>query len=278
MSFNRPPDSPLDGRYRLFDSHCHLDFNDFDRDRADLLQQCYAAGISHICIPATEYKHWGRLQTLLGHNSSGVHLVGALGLHPCFLASHKDEHLAELDTLLAMHPKNIVAIGETGMDLAVDHPNQNRQEELLAAQILIASRHGLPMILHVRKAHDQTASLLRKLKFKEGGIVHAWSGSDQQAKAFFDLGFKLGIGGNLTFDRAKRLQRQVTEFPLEHLVLETDAPDMPPAGQAGTRNTPLTVVAVIEQIAKLRNQEKTVVARQLFINTMEVYQLDSFPR
>ncbi len=257
----------------LFDSHCHLDFPVFDHDRDQLLEKCYQAGIHHICLPATERKHWNRLQTMLGEHPSGVHLWGALGLHPYFLKSHQDDHLAELDTMIASHPEHIVAIGETGLDFVIDDPDQPRQKELLAAQILIAAHHGLPLILHVRKAHDQVASLLRKLKFREGGIVHAWSGSDQQAEAFFQLGFKLGIGGNLTYDRAKRLHRQVVNFPLEHFVLETDAPDMPPAGLTNRRNTPLTLIAVLEKMSALREQNSLVIARQLSDNTKDIFRL-----
>ncbi|CAM3757717.1 TatD family hydrolase [Parendozoicomonas haliclonae] len=257
----------------LFDSHCHLDFPVFDQDRDVLLQQCAEAGIQHICIPATEREHWPRLQNLLGRHNSGVHIWGALGLHPYFLNSHKDDYLAELDSLVASKPDNIIAIGETGLDLFIDDPNLPRQEELLAAQILIAAHHGLPLILHVRKAHDQVASLLRKLKFQEGGIVHAWSGSDQQAEAFFRLGFKLGIGGSLTYDRAKRLHKQVSNFPLEHFVLETDSPDIPPAGLTNGRNTPLTLVAVLAKMSELREQDSAVIARQMFTNTRDVFRI-----
>ncbi|MCL6269915.1 TatD family hydrolase [Sansalvadorimonas sp. 2012CJ34-2] len=253
----------------LFDSHCHLDFPAFNEDRDDLLQQCFAGGIGHICIPATEQKHWNRLENLLGSHSSGVNIWGAMGLHPYFLASHKDEYLEELDNRLDNKPDNIVAVGEAGLDLHIDNPNLPRQQELLAAQILIAAHHNLPLILHVRKAHDQTASLLRRLKFQEGGIVHAWSGSDQQAEAFARLGFKLGIGGSLTYERAKRLRRQVTELPLDYFVLETDAPDIPLAGLQGQRNSPLTVQEVFSVMASLRNIGPEELKQSLFKNTLD---------
>ena len=253
----------------LFDSHCHLDFPDFDEDRDRVLQQCFEKGIGHICLPATEREHWSRLEQLVGPHESGVHIWGALGLHPYFLTSHKDAYLEELDKKLDQKPDNIIAVGEAGLDLYIENPNLPRQEELLAAQVLIAAHHGLPLILHVRKAHDQTASLLRKLKFQEGGIVHAWSGSDQQAEAFARLGFKLGIGGSLTFERAKRLRRQVTELPLDYFVLETDAPDIPPAHLTGQRNTPLTVVEVFNIMSSLRRMEPNELQQALERNTRE---------
>ncbi|WP_281648925.1 TatD family hydrolase [Parendozoicomonas sp. Alg238-R29] len=260
----------------LFDSHCHLDFPVFDSDRDQLLEQCHRAGIKHICLPATEQCHWPRLQSILGRHNSGVHIWGALGLHPYFLRSHKDEYLEELDQILSQKPENIVAVGEAGLDLLIENPDIERQEELLAAQALIAAHHGLPLILHVRKAHDQTVSLLRKLRFREGGIVHAWSGSDQQAQAFINLGFKLGIGGSLTYERAKRLRRQVTELPIEAFVLETDAPDIPPAGLArGQRNTPLTLVSVLSIMSGLRQFPEKALACQLLNNTRKALKIPS---
>ncbi|MCG8529166.1 MAG: TatD family hydrolase, partial [Desulfovibrionales bacterium] len=225
----------------LFDSHCHLDFPCFDMDREQLLQECAAKDISDICLPATESQYWSRLEALLGQHASGVRLWGALGLHPFFLASHRDEHLDELEQRLTERSEHIVALGEVGLDFWLENPDVARQEELFSAQIAMASRYGLPLILHVRKAHDQTASLLRKLRFQEGGIVHAWSGSRQQAEAFLSLGFKLGIGGSVSYDRAKRLRQQVTQMPIESFVLETDAPDIPPVWLRGQRNTPVSV-------------------------------------
>ncbi|WP_196221562.1 TatD family hydrolase [Sansalvadorimonas verongulae] len=255
----------------VFDSHCHLDFPAFDKDRDELLAQCYRQGITHICLPATEQPHWSRLINMLGAHKSGVTLYGALGLHPFFLHSHKDSYLEELDQLLSNKPESVVAVGETGLDLFIENPDLPRQEELFAAQIIIAAHHNLPLILHVRKAHDQTASLLRKLRFQEGGIVHAWSGSEQQAKAFLDLGFKLGIGGSLTYERAKRLRRQVTDLPLNAFVLETDAPDIPPAGlEKGERNTPLTSVSVLNIMSELRQEPVHTLAPALMKNTHQV--------
>lgn len=258
----------------MFDSHCHLDFPVFDHDRDALLEQCFQAGITNLCLPATEQEHWPRLLNMLGSHNSGVHLYGALGLHPFFLTSHKDGYLEELDQILTNKPEHIVAVGETGLDLVINDPDLPRQEELLAAQILIAAHHNLPLILHVRKAHDQTASLLRKLRFQEGGIVHAWSGSEQQAHAFFDLGFKLGIGGSLTYERANRLRKHVTEFPLNSFVLETDAPDIPPAGmQKGERNTPLTVVSVLDIMSELKQMPVDDLAKELMRNTQQVFKI-----
>ncbi len=260
---------------RLFDSHCHLDFPVFDHDREQLLEQCAQTGIKDICLPATEREHWKRLENHLGPHSSGVHLWGALGLHPYFLKAHRDEYLQELDQKVAGKPENIVAIGEAGLDLHIEDPDLPRQEELLAAQILIAAHNGLPLILHVRRAHDQAASLLRRLRFNEGGIVHAWSGSDQQADAFLRLGFKLGIGGSLTYDRAKRLRRQATELPIDSFVLETDAPDIPPAGLQGQRNTPLSLLDSFKVMASLRNMDTEELKVVLQQNTRQALRISS---
>ncbi len=261
----------------LFDSHCHLDFPVFDADRSQLLTQCADAGIAAICLPATEQQYWARLEQLLRtSHPSGVRLCGALGLHPFFINAHQDLHLEQLDQRLSEKPEHIVAVGEIGLDLFIDEPNLPRQEHLFREQVTIAAHHKLPLILHVRRAHDQTASILRKMKFTEGGIVHAWSGSSQQAKAFTDIGFKIGIGGSLTYDRAARLHKLVRTLPLEHFVLETDAPDIPPAHiKKGERNTPLTLVPVLDKIAELRDEPVAQLQETLYQNTCAVFRISS---
>ncbi|MCY4471335.1 MAG: TatD family hydrolase [Kistimonas sp.] len=259
----------------LFDSHCHLDFVEFDHDRQALLTQCARAGIKYLCLPATEQDHWPRLLALLGPHRQGLTLWGALGLHPCFMSAHRQDSLVALDAQLSRRTPYVVALGELGLDLSAGQAGLREQQALLAGQIELASAYGLPLILHARRSHDQLAWLLRKMKFKEGGIVHAWSGSDQQAMAFWRLGFRLGIGGSLTWDRAQRLQRQVASWPLEHMVLETDAPGMPPAHAAGQRNTPLTLLAVLDKMAHLRLQDTSELARQLTDNTFQTLRVHS---
>ena len=261
----------------LFDSHCHLDFPVFDPDRQRLLTQCAQAGIRHLCLPGTVQDNWPRLLRLLGKRSNGLTLWGALGLHPCFMSSHRQDSLTALDDLLSQRTEHVIAVGEAGLDFSEGQARPCDQQALLAGQIELAAQHGLPLILHSRRSHDQLACLLRKMKFREGGIVHAWSGSDQQAMAFLRLGFRLGIGGGVTWDRARRLHRQVACWPLEHMVLETDSPDMPPAQAAGQRNTPLTLLPVLQKIARLRQQDPVQVAQQLMENTCQVLRLAPMP-
>ena len=257
----------------LFDSHCHLDFPEFDRDRPELLAQCAQGHIVHFCIPATRRRDWSRLEAVVNGGQSGVSLWGALGLHPCFMADHSGPDLELLDRRLALRSAAIVAVGEVGLDLYSGGTDLNEQRSLLQAQIEIAKNHRLPLILHVRKGHDQTAQLLRASRFSHGGVVHAWSGSDQQAVAFVKLGFRLGIGGSLTWPRAARLRRQVASFALDSFVLETDSPDMPAQGECGRRNTPLTLLRVLDVMAVLRKSTPQDLWPPLLRNSCQAYHL-----
>ena len=230
---------------RLIDSHCHLDFGDFDRDREALLARCYRQGIDRFVVPGVTAETWPRLMALVG-SLPGVY--GALGMHPMFLEQHQNEHLILLRQLLGEWPA--VAVGEIGLDFYHGKQDAVRQCELFEAQLEIAKQFQLPVILHVRKAHDQTLAILRRTEVC-GGVVHAFSGSLQQAKQYQQLGFLLGVGGAITHSRATRLRRTLAELPLELLVLESDAPDMLPAGATEKRNTSLVLCPVASILAEL---------------------------
>lgn len=145
-----------------------------------------------------------------------------------------------------------MAVGEIGLDFRPGQAEAAQQEQLLEAQLKLAKAHDLPVLLHAVKAHDQVLKLLRRQNLPRAGIVHAFSGSEQQAREYAKLGFKLGFGGAMTHERAHKLHRLVAELPLEWLVLETDAPDMPLSGHQGERNEPSRVAEVARLIAELR--------------------------
>jgi TatD DNase family protein len=164
----------------------------------------------------------------------------------------------------------VIAIGEIGLDHHVAGLDPERQTWLLERQLAIARAAGLPVLLHVRKAHDEMLALLRRQPVPAGGIAHAFNGSLQQARQYLELGFKLGFGGMLTFERSRKLRRLATELPLDALVLETDAPDMTVASHHGERNSPEYLPEVLETLARLRDLEPSEVAGRTTANASEV--------
>ena len=242
------------------DTHCHLDAPEFDTDRDAVRAQARAHGVAHCVIPAVERSNWATVRALaLQHGDSY-----ALGIHPLYTGRAQDEDLDRLAQDLAQHRADprLVAVGEIGLDYFVPGLDAARQERFYRAQLQLARRFDLPVILHVRRSADRLLKGLRDQPV-QGGIAHAFNGSLQQAQAFIALGFKLGFGGAVTYDRALQLRRLAAELPMESLVLETDAPDIPPhwlyttaaqraAGQAQGRNAPAQLPRIAEVVAQLR--------------------------
>ena len=244
----------------LVDTHCHLDVNAFDEDRAHILQRCQTLGINKIVIPAIQRQSWDQLLTLC---SADERLFPALGLHPMFMENHQPNHLDDLSHYLTQ--RSVVAIGEIGLDFYHGKPNRAQQQSYFEAQLQIAVEHQLPVILHVRKAHDETLRLLKQASLP-GGIVHAYSGNEQQAKHYIDLGFKLGFGGMLTYERSRKLRTLATKLPLEAIVLETDAPDMVVAQHQGQRNSPEYLIHCLAALTEIRQQSTESIAQQTTLN------------
>ncbi|WP_211830581.1 TatD family hydrolase [Kistimonas asteriae] len=258
----------------LFDSHCHFDFKNFDSDRQIIMDDCAQKRILALCIPSTTATRW-QLIIDLAAAKSPISLYFALGLHPYFLEEHNASHLEALEQQLCLNPKHLMAVGEIGIDFYLDHLDRDQQESLFRAQVKIAKAHKLPIILHARKSHDQILKILRELHFQEGGIVHAWSGSEQQANRFIEMGFKLGFGGAITYPRATKLRHLAATLPLTSLVLETDAPDMAPAAFKGQRNSPEYLPLTLDELCLLRPESAEIIARQTTQNTMEVLRIQS---
>ncbi|MES2917598.1 MAG: TatD family hydrolase [Pseudomonadota bacterium] len=243
----------------LIDTHCHFDVEEFDTDRDAVAARTLAAGVDTVVVPGYVAAHWPRLFEVCARYGA-PRLLPVPGLHPCYIAGHEEAHLAELDRLLAVHPE-VVAVGEIGLDYFLpalkDPAVRDRQQAFFRAQLQIAAQAGKPVLLHVRKAHADVLRLLRETRFREGGIVHAWSGGIEEARHYARLGFRLGIGGPLTYDQSRRLREVVVAMPLESLVLETDAPDMTPQpcrlpGPGRTRNSPEFLPAVAQALAALK--------------------------
>lgn len=249
----------------LFDTHCHLDVAEFDADRDQVLASARRAGVQHLMIPAIRRKDWQRLWQLCDQDN---HLYPAIGLHPVMLDEHQDSDLEDLDAFVSRHRP--VAIGEIGLDFFVKGLDKQRQQNLLHAQLAVAEKRGLPVVLHVRKAHDAMLQMLRRFDLC-GGTCHAFNGSMQQAAQYTDLGFKLGFGGMLTYPNANKLHRLARELPLHAIVLETDAPDMVGAAHRYQRNQPAYLPEALNTLAALRSQSVEEIAEQTTRNAKQVF-------
>ncbi|WP_409525018.1 TatD family hydrolase [Nitrincola sp. MINF-07-Sa-05] len=236
----------------LIDTHCHLDFPEFDSWREQAITAARDAGLDTIIVPGVSAQYFERVLALSRHYPDFI--KPALGLHPCFMAQHQESDLEQLEQHLETTP-GVIAVGEIGLDFFIQDAQPERQIELFRLQLLLAQRHELPVLLHVRKAHDEVLKQLRRIPLKRGGIVHAFSGSQQQARQYVELGFRLGFGGAMTYARATKLRRLASELPLEWLVLETDAPDMPLDGYRDQPNFPAQVARVAALLAELRQCE-----------------------
>jgi len=253
---------------RLFDSHCHLDFPEFEGKVNSYIKKAIEAGIEGILIPGVTRAGWVRIRQLTAR-SAICHT--ALGLHPMFTKHHQESHLHDLEMALSVGP--ISAIGEIGLDYYKSDTNRHLQVDLFNSQMSIAKEAGLPVVLHVRKAHDEVLKILRLNNFTEGGIVHAFNGSEVQAKRFIERGFKLGFGGAMTYPRAVKLHQLASTLPLDSLVLETDAPDMPPVTCKTSHNTPLHLFDNFRSMVTLRHEPALKIADQLTQNVKSVLRI-----
>lgn len=255
-------------REAIFDSHCHWDHPKLQALQPQLWQNCQQQGVRDLLVPATVAKYWPQLIPLCQQNPYW-HL--ALGLHPYFLSQHQADDLALLEQLIAQAQP--IAIGEIGLDWHLPEDTWAQQEVLFLAQLKLAQDAKLPVILHVRKCHDRLIKLLRQADFDEGGFVHAYGGNGQQAQAYNSLGFKLGVGGSITYERASKTRRLFANLPLSYLVLETDAPDMPMSHQADRLNRPDDLPKVLSVLSELREEAAATIAQQTTANVRSVLRL-----
>jgi TatD DNase family protein len=239
----------------LFDTHCHLDAAEFDHDREQVIARAQAAGVQAIVIPAVEVANFDRVRVLAHSFAQGFY---ALGIHPMYVERAEPEALEQLREALLLHRSDskLIAVGEIGLDFFIPEISSGepraKQEHFYEAQLKLALEFDLPVLLHVRRSQDSILKYLRRHRVRSG-IAHAFNGSLQQAQQFVELGFALGIGGAMTFDRALQIRRLATELELSALVLETDAPDISPAWLAkGARNEPREVLQIAQTLAGLR--------------------------
>ena len=249
-----------DARMRWIDTHCHLDAAEFDADRDAVAARAVAAGVTGLVLPAVEVANFDAVRGLAEAHGGAY----ALGIHPLYVDRAADTDLDTLREALAAqrHDPRLVAVGEIGLDHFVPGLDRERQARFYTAQLALAREFDLPVVLHVRRSADDLLKQLRRAPVK-GGIAHAFNGSEQQALAFVGLGFRLGFGGTLTFERALQIRRLAQTLPAQAIVLETDAPDIPPhwlyrsaaqrsAGEPAARNEPAELPRIAATLAELR--------------------------
>ncbi|MBL8243593.1 MAG: TatD family hydrolase [Rhodanobacteraceae bacterium] len=238
----------------LIDSHCHLDAPEFDADRDAVLARARAAGVGAQIVPAVAASGFAALAQLARDEAD---VFPGYGLHPMYLAEHRPEHLEEVRWYL--REGGAVAVGECGLDYFVPGLEPAVQREYFVAQVRLAREFDLPLVLHARRAVDEVIATLRHVGGVRG-VVHSWSGSEEQARQLWKIGFCLGIGGPVTYARAQRLRRLVAAMPVEYLLLETDAPDQPDVAHRGLRNEPARLPLVASVVAELRDMDPAELA------------------
>lgn len=257
---------------RFIDTHCHFDFPPFAGDEAESLEQAARAGVERIIVPAVCAARFDDVLAL-GRRHPAIRV--ALGLHPVWIDQHSEADLAALEQRLSSCPSGLVAIGEIGLDLYLPEPQFDRQMALLESQLRLAKGYDLPVILHSRRTHDRLAALLRRMALPRAGVVHGFSGSLQQAQRFVSLGYHIGVGGTITYPRASKTRAVMAALPLDALLLETDAPDMPLNGWQGQPNRPERIAEVFRTLCELRSEAPHQIADALFENACRVFELSS---
>ncbi|QOY64057.1 TatD family hydrolase [Lysobacter sp. H21R4] len=253
----------------MVDTHCHLDAPEFDQDRTAVIERALAAGVTRQVVPATIAAGWPGLRDVCA-SREGLH--PAYGLHPMFLDAHRREHMAQLEQWIEREKP--AAVGECGLDFYIPDPDRDEQEWYFDAQLKLARDFDLPVIVHARRAVDQVIAAIRRIGNLRG-VVHSFPGSQQQAEILWEHGFMLGIGGPVTYNRARRLRRIVATMPLEWLLLETDAPDQPDAAHRGKRNEPARLTHVLDTIAGLREIAPQELAAATSANAERLFGLPS---
>lgn len=249
----------------LIDSHCHLDDDRFDPDRDAVVARANSLNINKIIIPATTANRWVKIKQIAATYNGAY---PAYGMHPMFIEQHQANHIRELDEWLDR--ESAIAVGECGIDFYGSRVDENWQKQLFNEQLQLAINHGLPVIVHARKAMDEVVSLLRKNR-PVGGVIHSFSGSLQQAQQLIEIGFKLGIAATVGFERAKKLRSVVANIPAYGFLIESDAPDQAGVEHRGERNEPGFIVEQLETIATLRNISVSELTLILERNSHEVF-------
>ena len=257
------------------DTHCHVDAPEFSDILPEIMSGAAGAGVKAILLPTVQAADWEQAKKLVNQYGKTIPgLVYTLGIHPLYINQAKESDISTLKNQIehSLNDPRFVGIGEIGLDYFVEGLDPQRQEYFFHAQLDLAQQFNLPVILHVRRSQDAILKALRKRKVPSG-IAHAFNGSHQQAEQFIELGFKLGFGGAATYDRALQIRRLLQELPLESIVTETDAPDIPPAWlkeEGGRFNEPALLPRIAKQLATIRGVDDEAFSKAVWQNAMQV--------
>ncbi|MBU3575271.1 TatD family hydrolase [Polynucleobacter sp. UK-Mo-2m-Kol15] len=257
------------------DTHCHLDAPEFRSTLPEIVSSAANNGLTALLLPTVQVSDWGKAKDLVNQCGNQIPgLVYTLGIHPLYIKQAQEGDISTLKSNIeqSLGDPRFVGIGEIGLDYFVEGLDPHRQEYFFHKQLDLAEHFQLPVILHVRRSQDAILKALRKRKVPSG-IAHAFNGSHQQAEQFIDLGFKLGFGGAATYDRALQIRRLLQDLPLESIVTETDAPDIPPAwlkGEGGQFNEPALLPRITRQLAGIRGVSEEVFSKAVWQNAMQV--------
>ena len=251
----------------LVDSHSHFDAPEFDGDRDAALARARAAGVTRQVVPAVAASSWPKLREVCAQDAG---LFAAYGLHPMYLSEHRPAHLEDLRTWIEREKP--VAVGECGLDFFVEGLDAETQQQYFDGQLRLAREFDLPVIVHARRAVDAVIASIRRIGGLRG-VVHSFTGSPEQARHLWQLGFLIGLGGPVTYERANRLRTLARTMPLDHLLLETDAPDQPDASIRGQRNEPARLPVVRDVIADLRGITADEVSQATTRNAERLFNL-----
>ncbi|MCW8933174.1 MAG: TatD family hydrolase [Gammaproteobacteria bacterium] len=252
----------------IIDSHCHIDFDAFDDDRAQVIQRANQAGIKKIIIPGVINDTWDKIISCCNEFTG---LYPCFGLHPYFTNKHQPQHLLNLKNYLDKHKP--VAVGECGLDFFLKDLDEHQQRFYFEQQLDIALEFNLPVVIHARKS---TEAVIKAIKKRPGlrGMIHSYSGSYEQALQLIKLGFYLSFGGPVTYEKSTRLRKMLQKLPLDSVLVETDAPDQPPVSAKNNRNEPLFILDVIESIASLHNSSTETISSITSKNAGDLFKLN----
>lgn len=264
---------------RFFDTHTHLDYlsQDLNLSVSQLIENAKTQQVERILVVAISAKNFENVTAC--SRAEPQHIVYGLGLHPLYIAEHRQADLDLLESRLQQKDPHCTAIAEIGLERAVEAvctlEMWQKQCEFLEAQLAFAKRYDLPVNLHSRKSHDQLFTFLKKAQLARSGVVHGFAGSYEQAKRFVDLGYKIGVGGTITYVRANKTRQAIRKLPLESLLLETDSPDMPVFGYQGEPNRPERIKVSFQTLCELRHETPELIAETIWQSSERLFWLGS---
>ncbi len=253
---------------KLIDSHCHFDDARFDSDRETAYRRALSARVEAQIVPGIRSEWWPRVKRICGQYTG---LWPAYGLYPMFMGVHRESDISLLDSWL--QTENPVAVGECGLDYFIDDPDREGQRRMFEAQLDLAQCHGLPVIVHARRALEDIFNILRRYPDVRG-VVHSFSGSEQQAHRLIGMGFLMSFGGPITYPRARRLRYLAAVLPLESIMIETDSPDQPDVDIRGERNEPVRLQRILAELGSLRKESEQDIAAVTRDNAIRLFGLE----